>query len=181
LSPSLPRAPGRHSAPSQNNRSPIPFAKVYDVIDGREAVAVHGPRDMQVWGNEYWREGAVVSYGNATPEELSSFARGASSHWSATFQPFRRSSLMTSFTRAWNRQCVGLRWWLGSPAAPQHNTLPSEADIRASRQHVRLGSSSDLEPCIWHVSLTPVNRHRRLTGHDRFGARMPGRPANIRW
>jgi hypothetical protein len=46
------------------------------VIDGREAVAVHGPRDMPVWGNEYWKVGDVASYGNATPEELSSFARG---------------------------------------------------------------------------------------------------------
>ena len=61
---------------TKNSAGVFPFARVYDVIDGREAVAVHGPRDMQVWGNEYRKEGDVASYGNATPEELSSFARG---------------------------------------------------------------------------------------------------------
>jgi len=59
-----------------NSGGVFPFARIYDVIDGREAVAVHGPRDMPVWGNEYWEEGAAASYGNAAPQELSSYARG---------------------------------------------------------------------------------------------------------
>lgn len=54
----------------------FPFARVYDVIDGRQAVAAHGPRDMQVWGNEFREEGAKATGGYATPQEVSSYARG---------------------------------------------------------------------------------------------------------
>ena len=61
---------------TKNSGGVFPFARTYDVIDGREAVAAHGPRDMKVWGNEYWEEGAGLLRENTTPEELSSFARG---------------------------------------------------------------------------------------------------------
>ena len=37
---------------AKNTGSIFPFARIYDVIDGREAVAAHGPRDMPVWGSE---------------------------------------------------------------------------------------------------------------------------------
>jgi mono/diheme cytochrome c family protein len=55
---------------AKNNAGVFPFARVYDVIDGRQAVAVHGPRDMPVWGNKYRSE----AFGSR--EELSSHARG---------------------------------------------------------------------------------------------------------
>jgi mono/diheme cytochrome c family protein len=61
---------------AKNSAGVFPFARVYDVIDGRQAVAAHGPRDMQVWGNEYRGEGAKHSGGYATPQELGSYARG---------------------------------------------------------------------------------------------------------
>jgi mono/diheme cytochrome c family protein len=61
---------------AKNNAGVFPFARVYDVIDGRQAVAVHGPRDMQVWGKEYREQGAQVSRYEATPREISSYARG---------------------------------------------------------------------------------------------------------
>ena len=61
---------------AKNNAGVFPFARVYDVIDGRQAVAAHGPRDMQVWGKEYREEGANRSGGYALPAELSSYARG---------------------------------------------------------------------------------------------------------
>jgi hypothetical protein len=32
------------------------LANVYDVIDGRIQVVVHGPREMPVWGERYKRE-----------------------------------------------------------------------------------------------------------------------------
>src|SRR5579864_5651320 len=54
---------------AKNSTGVFPFARIYDLIDGREAVAAHGPRDMPVWGNEYWKVGDVASYGNATPQE----------------------------------------------------------------------------------------------------------------
>ena len=61
---------------AKNSGGVFPFARIYDVIDGREAVAVHGPRDMPVWGNEYWEEGTNFSAGTTTPQEASSYARG---------------------------------------------------------------------------------------------------------
>lgn len=40
---------------------------VYRVIDGRESMLSHGPRDMPVWGVELWREqGADVRAGEKT-------------------------------------------------------------------------------------------------------------------
>ena len=61
---------------AKNNAGVFPFARVYDVIDGRQAVAAHGPREMQVWGSEYREEGAKASRYEATRGELSSYARG---------------------------------------------------------------------------------------------------------
>ena len=61
---------------AKSNGGVFPFARTYDVIDGREAVAVHGPRDMPVWGTDYWEQGAGLLRENTTPEELNSFARG---------------------------------------------------------------------------------------------------------
>jgi mono/diheme cytochrome c family protein len=61
---------------AKNSGGVFPFARIYDVIDGREAVAAHGPRDMPVWGEEYSVEGASVSAGTATSPELNSYARG---------------------------------------------------------------------------------------------------------
>ena len=40
------------------NRGVFPFERIYQVIDGRQAAAAHGPRDMPVWGDEYYEEGA---------------------------------------------------------------------------------------------------------------------------
>jgi mono/diheme cytochrome c family protein len=61
---------------AKSNAGVFPFARVYDVIDGRQAVGAHGPRDMLIWGNEYREEAIRSSAGFATAQELSSFARG---------------------------------------------------------------------------------------------------------
>lgn len=61
---------------AKNSAGVFPFARVYDVIDGRQVVGAHGPRNMLIWGNEFSREGENRSGGNAMPEELNSYARG---------------------------------------------------------------------------------------------------------
>ena len=44
---------------------------VYRVIDGRESMLSHGPRDMPVWGVELWREqGADVRAGEKTRDAI---------------------------------------------------------------------------------------------------------------
>jgi mono/diheme cytochrome c family protein len=47
---------------AQRHAGHYPDNWVYRIIDGREHLAVHGPREMPVWGVELWREqGADVS------------------------------------------------------------------------------------------------------------------------
>lgn len=36
---------------SKRNKGIFPFWRVYRMIDGREAIAQHGPREMPAWGN----------------------------------------------------------------------------------------------------------------------------------
>ena len=50
----------------KNNGGIFPFDRIYDVIDGREAVASHGPRDMPVWGGIYGMRAREQSGGTAT-------------------------------------------------------------------------------------------------------------------
>jgi hypothetical protein len=38
------------TALSKANGGVFPFARVYNVIDGRFDVLAHGPRDMPIWG-----------------------------------------------------------------------------------------------------------------------------------
>jgi mono/diheme cytochrome c family protein len=40
----------------KNNGGVFPFDHVYQVIDGRKTVQVHGPREMPVWGSVYRAE-----------------------------------------------------------------------------------------------------------------------------
>ncbi len=58
--PDLTRIAARHGGKYPENW-------VYRVIDGRESLLSHGPRDMPVWGVELWREqGADVTAGEKT-------------------------------------------------------------------------------------------------------------------
>ena len=38
---------------SKKNGGVFPLERVYNVIDGRQEVKAHGPRDMPVWGRDY--------------------------------------------------------------------------------------------------------------------------------
>jgi len=72
----LKKAPTDLTKLQKNNMGIFPFDKVYRVVDGREDVAAHGPRDMPVWGSTYnreaeWRMGVFV-----TKDDLDSFVRG---------------------------------------------------------------------------------------------------------
>ena len=39
-----------------NNDGVFPFERAYRVIDGRQEVKAHGPRDMPIWGDRYNNE-----------------------------------------------------------------------------------------------------------------------------
>jgi mono/diheme cytochrome c family protein len=53
---SLKRRPTDLTKLSENNKGVFPFARTYEVIDGRFNVMVHGPRDMPIWGDVYTRD-----------------------------------------------------------------------------------------------------------------------------
>lgn len=49
----LNKTPSNLTRLSKSNKGVFPFARVYEVIDGRQLVTGHGPRDMPIWGNTY--------------------------------------------------------------------------------------------------------------------------------
>jgi len=62
--PDLTRIAERHGGKFPDNWT-------YRVIDGRESLLSHGPRDMPVWGVELWREqGADVTAGEKTRDAI---------------------------------------------------------------------------------------------------------------
>jgi len=64
------------TAIQKNNSGVFPFDRVFQIIDGREAVAAHGSRDMPVWGEAYSGQAAGYTFGFGTPKDLESFVRG---------------------------------------------------------------------------------------------------------
>ena len=43
---------------SKRNGGVFPLARVQEIIDGRQALKAHGPRDMPIWGNKYLADAA---------------------------------------------------------------------------------------------------------------------------
>ena len=64
---------------SETNSGVFPFARIYDVIDGRFELATHGTRDMPVWGEVYKRSWAQGQNGTlpylASKEVIESIVR----------------------------------------------------------------------------------------------------------
>jgi mono/diheme cytochrome c family protein len=53
---SLTKKPADLTKLSESNQGVFPVARIYDVIDGRVQVMIHGSREMPVWGDTYSRE-----------------------------------------------------------------------------------------------------------------------------
>ncbi len=62
------------TAIQKNSGGVFPFDRVYRVIDGREAVGAHGPREMPVWGSENAVD--LTTGFRVNPKELESYVRG---------------------------------------------------------------------------------------------------------
>ncbi len=45
---------------ARRNGGVFPAVRVYAVIDGREEVRAHGPRDMPIWGRQYSSDAAPM-------------------------------------------------------------------------------------------------------------------------
>jgi mono/diheme cytochrome c family protein len=48
----LKAAPADLTTIAKKNNGVFPAERIYQVIDGREAIATHGPREMPIWGTE---------------------------------------------------------------------------------------------------------------------------------
>jgi mono/diheme cytochrome c family protein len=60
-----------------NNNGILPVDRIYAVIDGRQAVQTHGPRDMPLWGNVFSTDVAAgLCFGLASPKELEDLVKG---------------------------------------------------------------------------------------------------------
>jgi mono/diheme cytochrome c family protein len=57
----------------KNNGGTFPVSKLYNVIDGRETVADHGPREMPVWGSAFGMRVAQSTGGAATVNEREAY------------------------------------------------------------------------------------------------------------
>ena len=76
---SLTKPPTDLTRLSETNSGVFPFARIYDVIDGRFELATHGTRDMPVWGEIYKRSWAQGQNGTlpylASKEVVESIVR----------------------------------------------------------------------------------------------------------
>ena len=52
----LAKPPSDLTGLSESNGGVFPFVRVFEVIDGRLDVALHGPREMPVWADRYKRD-----------------------------------------------------------------------------------------------------------------------------
>lgn len=59
---------------AKNNKGVFPFDKVFQIIDGRQEVAAHGPRDMPIWGNAFNNQTSLY-FDNYPEQDRESAAR----------------------------------------------------------------------------------------------------------
>jgi len=59
---------------AKNNRGVFPFDRVYQIIDGRQEVKAHGPRDMPIWGSAFNNQSSLY-FKNYPPHDNESATR----------------------------------------------------------------------------------------------------------
>ena len=61
----LKQRPSDLTSLTNENNGVFPFQKIYEVIDGRQDVKAHGPRDMPIWGAIFRKEGEKVDFASS--------------------------------------------------------------------------------------------------------------------
>ncbi len=59
---------------AKNNKGVFPFDRVFQIIDGRQEVKSHGPRNMPVWGNAFNNQSSLY-FENYPSQDSESAAR----------------------------------------------------------------------------------------------------------
>ena len=70
----LTKSPSDLTVLSWRNGGVFPMDKVYSIIDGREELGAHGPRDMPIWGMEFRARDGLFGY-TETPYGAESHVR----------------------------------------------------------------------------------------------------------
>jgi hypothetical protein len=74
LADPLPSQPGtRKPTLAKAKNGVFPYQRVYEVIDGRQAIGAHAPRDMPIWSARY--ETAAAGYAMDVPYDPEAFVR----------------------------------------------------------------------------------------------------------
>ena len=73
----LARRPADLTKLSESNGGVFPFVRIFEMIDGRLDVVMHGPREMPVWGDRYKRDVmSTAPAGSLTDEAANLLSRG---------------------------------------------------------------------------------------------------------
>jgi mono/diheme cytochrome c family protein len=64
------------TTPQRDNGGVFPFARVYEVVDGRVDVGAHGTREMPAWGRRYDRDAPGLLGEMWSPGDRDAFVRG---------------------------------------------------------------------------------------------------------
>jgi len=59
---------------ARNNNGVFPFDRVYQIVDGRQEVKAHGPREMPVWGRGFNMQSSIF-FENYPPYDSESNSR----------------------------------------------------------------------------------------------------------
>lgn len=59
---------------AKNNNGVFPFDRAYQIVDGRQEVKAHGPREMPVWGRAFNMQSSIY-FENYPPHDTESAAR----------------------------------------------------------------------------------------------------------
>ncbi|MGD9786980.1 MAG: cytochrome c [Sulfuricellaceae bacterium] len=59
---------------ARNNNGVFPFDRVYQIIDGRQEVKAHGPREMPIWGQAFNMQSSIY-FENYPAHDAESAAR----------------------------------------------------------------------------------------------------------
>ena len=61
----LKKSPSDLTILTKENKGVFPFQRIYEIIDGRQDVRAHGPRDMPIWGAIFRKEGEKVDFASS--------------------------------------------------------------------------------------------------------------------
>jgi hypothetical protein len=70
----IPAAPADITTLSKRNGGTFPINRVYEIIDGRQEIKAHGPREMPIWGLDY--QARAIADAGDVPYDAETFVRG---------------------------------------------------------------------------------------------------------